>query len=98
MELGGNIQLTGFDQLETAELIVVKKIVGNYARKFSEMCKLEGLHVTFKPVHKTKGSEKFEIHAQVQDSGKNYNSELTDRNLFVVLDSVLKNVEKQIKK
>jgi len=62
------------------------------------MCELKGLHVTFKPVHKTKGSEKFEIHAQVQDSGKNYNSKLTDRNLFVVLDSVLKNVEKQIKK
>ncbi len=98
MKLGGNIQLTGFDKLETAELIIVKKIVGNYARKFSEMCKLEELHITFKPVHKTKGSEKFEIHAQVLDSGKKYNSKLTERNLFIALDSVLKKVENQIKK
>ena len=36
MKLGGNIVLDGCDNLEPATLIVLKKMVGNYARKISE--------------------------------------------------------------
>ena len=35
IELGGNITLVGFKEMGFGELIVVKKIVGNYARKLS---------------------------------------------------------------
>ncbi len=36
MQLGGNITLAGFKELEMGELIVVKKIVGSYARKMAD--------------------------------------------------------------
>jgi len=36
MQLGGQIVLSGFKELKPAEIIVVKKLVGSYARKFSD--------------------------------------------------------------
>ncbi|MBU1201721.1 MAG: hypothetical protein KJ583_06435 [Nanoarchaeota archaeon] len=93
IELGGNITLVGFRDLEPAELIVVKKVVGTYARKMSDTVEsFENLTVTLKEVHKTPKSQKYEIHAKLLAKGKAYNSESVDRNLFVVLDSALKKV------
>lgn len=36
IQLGGNICLDGFEQLDPGILVVVKKVVGNYAKKFNE--------------------------------------------------------------
>ena len=99
MQLGGNIQLSGFRELDRSSSIILKKIVGNYARRFSEICeKFELLHVTMKPVHEREKSEKYEICAMVTDKGQNYNSEVTDRNLFFAIDAALKKVESGISK
>ncbi|NQV09026.1 hypothetical protein HQ529_04200 [Candidatus Woesearchaeota archaeon] len=98
VELGGNIGLTGFSDLDGSSMIVVKKIVGNYAKKFSEKCKkFERLTVTLKKVHEREKSEKYELHGRVMDGGKDYNAEITDRNLFFALDTVLKKLDKEIK-
>jgi len=53
---------------------------------------MELLHITLKAVHEREKSEKYEVHAKVIDGGKVYASEITDRNLFVAVDSVLKKV------
>ena len=51
MQLGGNIQLVGFHDLDKSELIVVKKMVGQYARKFTDgIPGFSRLAVTFKEV------------------------------------------------
>ncbi|HHE36350.1 MAG TPA: hypothetical protein ENL16_00870 [Candidatus Woesearchaeota archaeon] len=93
IELGGNITLVGFKELEKAELVVVKKIVGSYARKMSDTVSgFESLTVTLKVVHRTEGSEKYELHAKAVINGKPLASETTQRNLFVGLDDVLKKV------
>lgn len=93
IELGGNITLAGFKEIEKAELVVVKKLVGSYTRKMSDTVSgFESLTVTLKIVHKTKGSEKYEVHAKAMVSGKPITSETTERNLFVGLDDVLKKV------
>jgi len=98
VELGGNIRLTGFSELDGGSIIVVKKIVGSYAKKFSERCKkFEKLTLTLKTVHKKEKSEKYELHAKVADGGKDYNAEITERNLFFALDTVLKKLEREIK-
>lgn len=84
--------LVGFRERDPAELVVVKKIVGSYARKLADM-KGDGfrkLTVTMKPVHKQEGSEKFEIHVKAELDGKTETVILTDHNLFVVLDAALK--------
>lgn len=85
-----NIELTGFRVIDSASMIGVKKIIGNHAKRISELTKkLETLHITLKPIHKREKSEKYEIYARVLDDGKVYASEATDRNLFVALDNVL---------
>ncbi len=97
IELGGNITLVGFKEIEPAELIVVKKIVGGYARKLSDTVEnFESLSMTLKEIHKTPKSQKFEIHGKVLAGGKSYNSEVVERNLFVVLDSTLKKLLAQM--
>lgn len=94
LELGGNIVLSGFGDIDGSSMIIVKKMVGNYAKKFSEVANnFESLHVTVKPVHKVENSSKFELHAKLIANGKPIVSEATDKNLFVVLDTVLKKVE-----
>ena len=99
MQLGGNIELSGFRALDTGSLIIVKKILGNYARKMQSVCgNFERLAVTMKPVHSTEASTKFEVHGKVIDNGIAHVAAVTDRNLFVVLDLVLKKIEGKIKK
>ena len=98
MELGGNITLSGFSDLERPELVIVKKIVGSYARKFSEGLIMKNLELTLKSVHKTDKNEKYEIHARLLTNEKSFVSEVTDYNLFFVLDAVLKKIEEQVKK
>ena len=97
--LGGNIQLSGFKDMEPAQMIVLKKIIGTYARKFSNKCgKFELLKLSMKKVHGQEHSEKYEIHAMIVDEGKQYTSEITERNLFFAVDASLKKVENEISK
>ena len=94
LELGGNIELSGFREIDPASMIVVKKIVGNYARKFSNKVELQKLKITLKSVH---GDEsRYEIHSTVLTTDKNYISEIMDHNLFFVLDKAMKKLEQQL--
>ncbi len=94
IELGGNISLVGFNEVGSAEMIVLKKIIGNYTRKFSEKCKeFENITLTMKPVHKIGPSTKYEIQIKLIDGGKPLNADITHKNLFVAVDSTLKKIE-----
>ena len=98
MQLGGNIELSGFREIDSASMIVLKKIVGNYAKKMSEIAeKFEKLHLTMKPVHETEKSEIYEIHAKLMNNGKPFVSEAAERNLFVAVDNALKKVMSEIR-
>lgn len=97
VRLGGNIELSGFRSIDSSSMIVLKKIIGNYARRIVELTtKLENLHITLKPVHEREKSEKYEVHAKIIDNGKVYASETTDRNLFVAVDNVLKKIVNEL--
>ena len=90
IELGGNITLVGFKDLEPAKLIVVKKLVGNYARRMSNSVKdFQNLTITLKPVH---GGGKFELHSKLLDGSNPLTSEVTDFNLFYALDKSLNKI------
>ena len=97
LKLGGNIVLSGFTEFDRAELSIIKKLVGAYARKFSEEFGVEELKITLKPVHQIEKSEKFEIRAAAFKSGKPINSDTTDKNVYFAVDSVLKKIEEQLK-
>ncbi len=97
VELGGNISLTGFNNLEPGMIVVVKKIVGTYAKKFSESIPgFENLKLTLKTVHERETNQKFELRAKVTAKGGPYNADMTDFNIFVILDKVLKKIEEQV--
>jgi hypothetical protein len=97
MELGGNIVLSGFREIPRAEFLVIKKIVGSYARKFSDHLEdYKSLSLYLKPVHRTEGSEKYEVHGKLLHKGDVNNIEVVDRNLFVAVDSVLKKLESEV--
>ena len=99
VELGGNISLSGFSVLDNSHLVIIKKIVGNYAKKFSETCeKFENLHLNLKPVHETEKSAQYQINVKLMVGGKPMVSEVVDRNVFAGVDSALKKVENSVKK
>lgn len=92
--LGGNIELTGFRDIDSGTMIVVKKIIGNYARKFSNKIEMEKLAITVKPVHGD--NSLFEVHSKIIINGKDYRAEVTDHNIFFVLDKAMKKLEQQM--
>lgn len=95
IELGGNIELVGFKDLDSAELIILKKIIGNYARKFSDGIEgYEQLHITMKKVG-GETSSKYEVAAKLMIKGKPTNSSITENNVFVSVAEALKKLESQ---
>jgi hypothetical protein len=98
LQLGGNIELSGFSDLEPGVMIVLKKIVGNYARRMNDKCKnFEKLTLTMKTVHAKEKGEKYELHARMIENGRPYTASNIDRNLFVAVDSSLKAVMNSLK-
>lgn len=95
--LGGNINLVGFRDVDGGSMIVVKKLVGNYVRKFTDrLSAFESLTLTMKQIHGSENhSGSFEVHAKVLFNGKSQHSDTTDHNLFFGVDQVLKSLEKQ---
>ena len=68
IKLGGSIELSGFSSLDGGQMIVLKKIVGNYARKMEEQCKnFEALKLHMKEIGDQK---KFELKGQVVDGSR----------------------------
>jgi len=97
LTLGGNIELSGFKGIDSGSFVILKKIIGNYARRMSDVStKFEVLSLTLKAVHETEASKKFNIKAKFVDNGKTFNSESIDRNLFVAVDDALKRLHNEI--
>ncbi len=93
MELGGNIILTGFKDVPRNDMIVLKKIVGNYVRKVREKIKdYEALRITLKSLH---GGKSYHLNGELAGAKVKYNAETENRNLFVGVDELLKKLEKQ---
>lgn len=91
--LGGNIELRGFSEVDGANMLILKKIIGSYARKMSETIDgFEKLAVVMKPIHQREKSEKYEVHARIHAAGRTMAAETVDRNLFFAVDASLKKV------
>lgn len=98
LELGGNIELNGFSELDKATMVIVKKMIGSFAKKLNEHnVELGKITVQLKHIHKEQGKGKFEIHAKVDSDGKIATSEIVQPNLFFALDEALKKIKNQLK-
>ena len=95
--LGGNIELSGFRDIDGGSMIIVKKIVGSYVRKFNDRMKnFQGFRLHMKNVHRNEENSVFELYANLTDDGKVYSSEVAERNLFVGVDTVMKKLENSL--
>jgi len=90
LKLGGNILLVGFS-LEPVEMIVVKKIVGNYAKKISEKINYEDLKINLKKTQKAK-TFLHEIEASAKTSKGILAANATNNNLYTALSEALEKI------
>lgn len=94
-KLGGNISLIGFDVLEPMELVVIRKIVGNYVKKLSNSSDYESLKLKLKQ-HKKGKTFIHEINAELFANGRNFGANTEEWNLFFALTSVLDKILAEI--
>lgn len=86
IQLGGNIELEGFEAIEPGKLVVIKKIVGNYTRQISDSHKdFEKLSVSV-----AQKDDVFELKAAAVIAGKETSKQIVEKNLFFCLDKVFK--------
>ncbi len=91
ISLGGNIQLNGFQNIEGAKMIVLKKIIGNYTKQIQEKkSDYEKLTVTLEG-DENNAKIKVELTA-----GKSFIGEDSQNNIFIALDNSLKKIIEQI--
>ena len=88
IELGGNITLKGFDSVEPAKLIVVKKMVGNYARQISNIKEFSNLTLEYKDN---------KIHSVLKIDGKEIKADSSENNLYFGINECLNKVIKEVK-
>jgi ribosome-associated translation inhibitor RaiA len=97
LALGGNIELKGFSGVDKPSIIILKKVIGNYAKKIAERnSDFSKLIITMKPVHEQAEHAKFEIQGNLMLSGRTFNADVTDQNLFYAIDQVLKKLEHEL--
>lgn len=89
IELGTQITLDGFESLEPAKLVVVKKFVGTHAKKLSEQ---KGVFEKLEITLKEEGG--FEVAATLTKGGKKIEEKDTDANLFFALGKVFEELTK----
>lgn len=99
INLGGVIELSGFSSLDNGTMAVLKKIIGNYTRKFID--RTQGFEKVSMHLKKLKSYEEndlglFELHGKVLINGKMHNSEVTERNIFFAVDSVMKKLQNSV--
>ncbi|HLC65482.1 MAG TPA: hypothetical protein VJI46_05170 [Candidatus Nanoarchaeia archaeon] len=85
-ELGGNIALSGFSDCDSGTMIILKKIIGNYAKDFSErLDDFEKLHLRL-----IRNERQFDVEAIVTRSGSSTSYNASESNIFVGVDGALK--------
>ena len=94
IELGGNIELVGFRDLDSSELVILKKIIGSFARKFSD--NVEGYEKLTLSLKATQGKKQYEVQSKLMVNSKPVNADVTEKNLFVAVAETLKKLEAQV--
>ncbi len=95
MELGGNIKLDGFNDVDASTLIIIKKIVGNYAKRIQE----ETSPFQELLLHLISQEDPKQINIQARLIGeKNCDTKVSDCNLFFAIDKALSQIMSEAKK
>ena len=91
LQLGGNIELLGASAFDAATLIVLKKIVGNYARQFSNRTPFQKLSIAI-----TKQEKNISLSTVLVMNNNSLTADANHTNLFMGLDIALKQLEREL--
>jgi|TARA_Y100000310_G_scaffold344273_1_gene456131 ribosome-associated translation inhibitor RaiA len=83
IELGGNINLENFENIDQGQLIVIRKVVGNYTKNISKKYK-DFKKITVCIIPETKFKIKVNLETQ-----KTIEKEAENPNLFFAMDQAL---------
>jgi hypothetical protein len=86
MELGEQIELTGFLEQEPGELLIAKKLIGNHVRSISD--KNSGFEKMLLALDYTPGG--IVVQGTLTVSGESKKAVASDSNVFFALDKCLK--------
>jgi len=87
IELGGNIKLDGFESVEPALLVVIKKIVGNFTKQYSEKTEVSELLIVLEDKENSKVSGR--LNGDINESANG-------DNLFYSLNEVLIGIKNKL--
>ena len=95
IELGRSIVLEGFNDINGGEMVILKKLLGNYVKEITE--KKGNIEKLSLNLNKTKLGEKniFNLQAELL-AGEKYNTEVRDGNLFFAIDKALKDIDTKL--
>jgi len=94
MQLGGNIELEGFDSLEPALLVVVKKMVGSEAKKISENgIAFDKLRICLESNNPTSCA----VSGSIVVQGNDVSASVSENNLFFGIDRLFKKLVSSLK-
>lgn len=93
MKLGEQIEITGFDDIEPALLVVVKKMIGNQIKELSE--KNEGFE-NIKIMLKGSKEEGYEIEGSLMMNKKENKGSVKNSNLFFAINALFEELQKSL--
>ncbi len=91
IKLGENIDLEGFESVDRANYVVLRKIIGNQVKKLQENPSFRRIKLA---LNQNDGS--FEISANLELEGKTVQSDSKNTNLFFGLNHVFESLSKQL--
>ena len=95
MVLGGDIALVGFNILEPAELVIVKKMVGTYVKKMGNHGDYKEMRLTLQQ-HPHGKTFKHEVSGLAIFSEGRFNSNVTDWNLYSAISQVCEKIMQEV--
>ena len=91
IKLKGNIALVGFEILDPAELVIIKKIVGTYVKKICENGPYNEMRLTLQQ-HAHGKSFKHEIQGLAFVGNNRFSAEITEWNLYSAVSQVCEKI------
>jgi len=95
MTLGGNISLVGFEKLDNADLVIIRKIVGNYIKKMSEVGDYKEMRLNLKQ-HPHGKSFNHEVDGFALFSEGRFSTNVTERNLFTAVSEACEKILNEV--
>ena len=94
IELGGNIQMHGFESLDQADVLIAKKLVGGYVRRICD--EIEGCQGT--RIHLEPHPQGFAVTAAiVAADAQETAAQANGSNVFMTIDASMKSLLKELR-